>query len=983
MLDLGPPQQRAVLALLLIRLGEVVSAGAIVDAMWRESPPGTAANLVQGYVSGLRKVLGRETIVTRGGGYVLDVPAERLDARRFEELLAVARRAVAPAAAASVLREGLALWRGPALADFADAEFAQTEIRRLEASRRAAVDDRIDADLACGRHGEVLAELEALVADEPFAERAWRQLALACYRAGRQADALQACRRARALLGEELGIDPGPQLAELEQAILRQDPTLDLAAAPVAVTNLPTALTPFVGRQLELVDLAERLASARLVTLTGPGGCGKTRLATEAAARMASAWREGVWFVDLAPVATGDRVVEAVARALGVRGESGEPLTERLVSYLRMRRVLLVVDNCEQVIEASAGLVTRLLQGCPDVTVLATSREALGVPGEVRWPVPPLGIPPEDEEAMRPIEALSHDGVQLFVERATAAFPGFAPDREMLGAVSRICRRLDGLPLAIELAAARMTALSPHQLADRLDDLLGLLGQVRPADARHRTMRATLAWSWQLLDEGERTLLRRLAVFPGGCSLAAAEAMLADHDVERTAPGALVLGRLVDKSLMMRMAGVDGEPRYRMSEVVRQYALERLADAGEDELARRRCADVLAGFARRCLEEFDWERLGASSPRWPDRVEQERDNLRSVLNWSFAAGEDELAAWILAGTGFLWFLRGPVGEAVAWHERALASPGDNVARSKVAFHLTHFAMVEGDFARARAAAAQLRSLAAVLDDQRVVVDALCLSGWAAWAQGDREAARRFNEDAIAVADSVGYVLMAAFCRVMLARLAHQEADLPRAAELADHALQLYRGTDEPLYLGVMLDARAQIARSQGDLDRAQALAEESLRCVRAFGYLEGVASALATIAAVARARGDLDAARQGYVEALDICHRLGHRAGVMTAVEGLARLATAAGSDRPAARLWGAAEALRDALSVHVAAHERDEHDRDLADLRRRLGAEEFEAAWAAGRRLGLEDAAEEAKLLAARTTVAATTPSQPAPAGV
>src|SRR5512132_881103 len=543
-------KERALLADLLVHAGRVVAADRLVEDLWGDQPPGNPANTLQGRVSALRRALGPAgagLVVTRPPGYVLEVDAERVDAGRFEGLVAAAGRATG-AAAARLLEQALGLWRGAALVEFADQPWAQVEAR-----------------LAGGGQAGVVAELEGLVAEHPTRERLRGLSMLALYRSGRQADALGVYQATRTVLAEELGIDPSPELQRLHQAILVQDPTLD-AAAPerdLPRHNLPERLTSLVGREQELRDVAKLVEQHRLVTVVGPGGAGKTSLAVALAERLVAGHPDGVWLVELAALRDPALLAEVVAVTLGLGEEAAGPgialpaPAERLATFAADKAMLLVLDNCEHLVGACAELVGRLLQAGPRVRVLATSREVLGVPGEVVWPIPPLAVPDPAEadaagaggQAAAPEVLVGYDAVRLFVERATSADPGFVLDATSGPAVAELCRRLDGLPLAIELAAARVRALPPVELAARLQDRFRLLaGGARTLDPRQQTLRATVDWSWELLKDPDRRLLRRLSVFSGGWTIAAAETVCAGDGLE---PGDVLDGlfRLVDRSL--------------------------------------------------------------------------------------------------------------------------------------------------------------------------------------------------------------------------------------------------------------------------------------------------------------------------------------------------------------------------------------------------------------------------------------------------
>ncbi|GAA4688234.1 BTAD domain-containing putative transcriptional regulator [Pseudonocardia yuanmonensis] len=649
----GRSGERALLTLLALRAGRAVPVAGLIDDLWGDRLPDDPGNALQTRVSKLRRALAAAgapgVVVTRAPGYVLEVEPGRVDALRVPELVERALRAD-PARAEELLTEALALWRGEPLAEFADEAWAGPERARLAELRLAAIEERARLRLAAGRDAEVLAEVEPLVAAHPLRERLHAHRMTALYRAGRQAEALQVYADLRRALADQLGLDPSPELEALHDAVLRRHPDLDPPAVAQSRTYapLPARLTAVLGRDRERERVAQLCRDRRLVTLTGPGGAGKTTLATEAARTVPDRFPDGVVLVELAGVEDPARVPTAVVDALGLAGDAAVDPAERLVRALRDSRMLLVVDNCEHVVDACAVLVQRLLAGCPSLHVLASSREALAVPGEVQLPVRPLPVPPVDAG---PDELAGNDAVRLFAERAWAAAPCFVLDDSTLGPVAEICRRLDGLPLALELAAARVAVLPVDRIAERLSDRFALLtAGSRTAAARHRTLQATLDWSHALLDDEERVLLRRLAVFRGGWTLEEAEAACAGDPLS---VGAVldVLTRLVARSLVVDAHGGDG--RFRMLETVRAYAARRLDDAGERaEFARRHAEAVLA------LAEATAPLLrGRDQHAALARLRSERDNVDAALAWALdhVADAPEVGLRLVGALGWWWY----------------------------------------------------------------------------------------------------------------------------------------------------------------------------------------------------------------------------------------------------------------------------------------------------------------------------------------
>jgi len=683
-LGLGGPRRRALLALLLVAGGRVIPAERLAEDLWAGCPPPGAAGTLRAHVSRLRTLLSPDAMLaTQGGGYVL-TPGQ-LDAARFERLAGSGREALEggeAAAAANHFRAALGLWRGRALADVADVEPLAREGARLEELRLLTLEGRVEADLALGRHAEVTGELEGLVAEHPVRERLWRLLVLALYRSGRQADALAAYRRAREMLAEELGIEPGRELRALEQAVLRQEVP---APPPTARHNLPARLTSFLGREPELAALERLVGERRLVTLTGVGGAGKTRMALEFAAGAVNWFDDGVWLAGLSGVADQRLVGSVVADALGQRQSGDVPVTQALCSRLRSAELLLVLDNCEHLLGGCAELAVALLGSCPQLRVLATSREVLGVPGEAVYAVAPLPVPPESSDA----EALARaPAVRLFLERGRAAWAGpaaAAGAAAPVEIVTRICRELDGLPLAIELAAARTSVLSAEEIAARLADKFRFLADRRPmTDPRHRTLKTAIGWSYDLLSPDEGRVFLELSVFADGFTLAAGAAVCCGGD---EAVALDMVDRLVSKSLLAaEPAG--GRTRYRMLETIRQYAAELLAESGETERARWRHA---AEFLH--LAENDRE-LPVLLP--------EQGNFRAALEYTLSAGS-QAGPRLARALGGFWLARGLFAEAHGWLERALATdPADPHLRADLHRLLATVQFATGDVERAQA-----------------------------------------------------------------------------------------------------------------------------------------------------------------------------------------------------------------------------------------------------------------------------------------
>jgi len=667
---------RALLADLLLHLGRPVSADRLIEDLWGDDLPVHPAAALHSKVSRLRQALenaepgGGELVAFRPPGYLLQLDSDAVDEHRFGALIELASAAEDPRDRAALLADALALWRGPPLADFADAIFAQAAITRLEEQRLAALEDHAEARLALGEHTLLAGELGELVARHPLRERLRAAHMLALYRAGQQAEAVKSYTELRRRLADNLGLDPGPGLAALYQAILEQDPALQGAPAPPTLaarprTNIPGTLTGVVGRTAAVVELRALLNERRLVTLTGPGGVGKTRLALETATQSAAAFPDGVWLVELAgPAMTGTRApADLVLAALGIRDDSSMDPADLLADALHSSRMLLILDNCEHLIDQAAKLTTQLLQTAPELRVLVTSREPLMLAGEVVWAVPPLDLP-GPAAGPEPDALAQFSAVQLFVTRAGASAPGFRLDESNAQAVAALCRRLDGIPLALELAATRVRTLGVHELLARLDDRFRLLvtGH-RDAPARQQTLSAVIDWSWELLSEPERLVLQRLAVAADSCSLHAAEAICAEDGLD--VPG--LVARLVDRSLVAVTDGPDG-PRYRLLESVAAYGLQRLHQAGESAQLRLRHRRYYTSLAERASAHLH----GPGQRSWLRRLDAEAANLRRSLDSAIQDNDAAAALRMVNALAWYWFLRGRLTEARRALDQALA-----------------------------------------------------------------------------------------------------------------------------------------------------------------------------------------------------------------------------------------------------------------------------------------------------------------------
>jgi predicted ATPase/DNA-binding SARP family transcriptional activator len=685
--DVPGARLRAVLIALALRPNQVVPKTSLVDWVWGENPPADAANALQRLVSRLRKALPDTAVDGLTDGYRLTVDPDAVDAVRFERLVSASQAAGQDVPErARLLREASALWRGDAMQDVGLQESGAFDavVVRLEGLRLAAAEERFDAEIALGRAAELVTELTDLVAAHPTRERLVAALMRALNAAGRDNEALQLYQRTRETLADELGADPSPELSGLHVRLLRGELGGRRREEPLK-TNLRSELTSFVGRDAEVAAVRDLVEENRLTSVIGPGGAGKTRLAVETARTALAGLPDGAWLVELAATGPDADVAHAALFSLGLRdtlhGEnpSAEP-TDRFIAAMRERRALIVLDNCEHVIESAAMFAHRVLGECRGLRILATSREPLGITGEALWPVTPLALPEENAD---PSEIESSPAVQLLRDRAQAVRRDLATDAQQLATMARICRALDGMPLAIELAAARLRTMSVDQLAHRLDDRFRLLtGGSRIALPRHRTLRAVVDWSWELLSDDERRVLRRLSVFAGGAGLEAAEHVCSGDEIEPDSVLEL-LTSLTEKSLLIAdntdstdsTDRTQDAPRFRMSGTIREYAAQRLAEAGEAEAARQAHLDFFT-----LLTETAEPRLRLREQvAWLAVLQTEHDNIAAAMRGALATGHAQPAMRLAAASGWYWWLAGYRTEGLELLTAATKVPGETTA----------------------------------------------------------------------------------------------------------------------------------------------------------------------------------------------------------------------------------------------------------------------------------------------------------------
>jgi len=858
--DVAGARLHALLTRLALDAGRPVSVATLVDAVWGDAPPAEETNALQTLVSRLRRVLGAAAVQATPGGYRLAAAPGDVDAHRFEQLAAEGARSLRAGdhrGAAELLSSALALWRGPAMSGALGASDAlATPAARLADLHLAARIDHLETRLALDDAAGLVAELEALCGEYPLNERLVGQLIRALVASGRPADALGVYERLRGRLADELGVDPSAELQDLQLRLLRGEAQPERPTS-VRRTNLKAQLTSFVGREQEVASIGKSLERNRLVTLVGPGGAGKTRLASEAASCLVDTARDGVWLVELAPVTAGADVPQAVLDVVGLREgrvldrrktTTRDALT-RLVDGLGDKSVVLVLDNCEHLLDASASLADHLLAQCPDLHVLATSREPLGIVGEVLLAVPPLGQPSPTATAA---EALEYPAVRLFADRAAAASPGFAVDANSVATVIDIVRRLDGLPLAIELAAARLRSLALADIAARLSDRFRLLtGGSRTALPRHRTLRAVVEWSWELLGDDERLLVEQLAVFPSGVTVDSATA-ISDAPPEDVAD---LLASLVDKSLLQPVG--DGR-RTRMLETIREYGTEQLATRGELAAVRARHADHFFALM------FDAEAhlLTADQLPWFELLRAERENIVAALRYLCDVGDADRALQLAVSLSGYGMMTGLNDEMHVWLREALDVPGgtdDDLRVIGQALRLMAFSATAQSAEGVAEGMQELGRLAARLGAvDKPAIPWLHLVRIAAAFFGDDDKLVREYADAALAHDDVwvrasGHMFHSAY--------AENNGDVEQMRVHTEAARLLYEQVGERWGLAATTRGLAQLATLDGDLDAAVAAYERAMQLTTELHSRDDEGFLLGRLADLELRRGNIERAR--------------------------------------------------------------------------------------------------------------------------
>lgn len=998
------------LALLVLRHDQPLDRTWLAGTLWPDSTHAQSLYNLRQSLSNLRQTLaeaGPCLQPTQVNALTMDVSGAEVDVLAFDAGIADGQIAS--------LQRAVALYRGPLLEGCAE-EWALLERRAREENYLTALETLAVGALAHGEGAAAVAWLRSVIQVDPLREQAQRALLQALAAVGDYGAAVQTYRDLRLLLRRELNTDPDPQTRTLFDQIRREArsrlqgaPLRPLPTQSTPPRRLPCALTELVGRQAQVHQIVEELRSARLLTLTGTGGVGKTRLALAVAEEIAEEYPDGVFFVDLAPLSDPALIAQTVAGALAIREEGGRGLLSTLQEHLQTRTLLLFIDNCEHLLDGCARLAQTLLGHCRGLSILATSRQALGLTGEVAWRVPSMLTPAvswlgsRDGPLQKDWVSLlgEYESVELFVRRARAARPSFAMSAENAEAIAQICVQLDGIPLAIELAAARLRSLSVGEIQRRLDDRFRLLtGGSRTALPRQQTLRGLMDWSYDLLSAEERDLLRRLSIFAGSWTLEAAEKVCGGASLQGEHGEGIeerdlldLLASLIEKSLVVAET-TEVRTRYRLLETVRQYSWERLVESGESEWVSERHQAYYLEFATVAKPEL----TGPAQAVWMELMEREHDNVRQALErgsqatalriiaevWNFwflrghfSEGRQRLAsvlagdaareptptrARILCGAGALAWSQGDYQEARTLQEESLALSRKWEDRSGMAASLRSLGMiayVQCDYAMAHTFFADSLTLFRDEQDKRGAAASIGNLGNVAYVQGDYTSAQTRYEESLALQREVGNTRGIAASLNNLGIVAYEQGDYESARRFYAESLPLYEELGDRVGIAFSLVNLGNIFIDQGDYLSARPLIEASLKLRRELGDRRGIASSLNSMSNVAYEQRDYALARTLLEESLHLCQDLGNKGGIVFAFEGFATLAFKLEQPRRAARLWGAAEALRELINASIPPCELPHYHRLLDQACEAVGQEAFSNAWSEGSRFTLEQAIE------------------------
>ncbi len=1000
---------QALLAYLVLQRATPHSRRQLAFQLWPDSTEAQARTNLRSLIHRLRQALPDADAFLHIDAQMVQWRADApctLDVAAFEQALARAAQAGQrgdQTAARSALQEAVDLYRGDLLPGWYD-DWVLLERERLRQAFLAVLERLIVLLEHDQEYAVAIEHAQQLLRLDPLHEATYQYLMRLHALSGDRASAVRAYQTCVIVLERELGVEPSPATREAYERSLHLEAAAAAVEHPAGPSpnrqhhNLPLALTSFVGRATERAEVTSLLTGTRLLTLTGAGGCGKTRLALTVATDLVTVYHDGVWLVELASLADEALVPQAAATVLGVQEQAQRPLTATLVDALQSRDMLLVLDNCEHLIDACAHLAQILLVGCPQLRILATSREALGIAGETTWLVPSLPLP--DRQQLPPVAELAQvEAVRLFVERAAAVLPTFTLTRANAAAIAQICWRLDGIPLAIELAAARIKVLAVDQLATRLDHAMHLLTSgSRTALPRQQTLRAAIDWSYDLLAAPEQAVFQRLSVFAGGWTLEAAETVCVGHAI--AADDVLeLLAHLVDKSVVVVEPPHEGQVRYRLLEPMRQYAQEKLREAGETEATQQHHGRFFLALA----EQAEQELKGPDQLVWRDRLVQEHDNLRAAVQSAIERGDRERAVRLSGALVWFWSTYGYLSEGRKWLDLTLAHSADVPAavRAKALIGAGELMAYCGDDNAAHALYEEGLALSRRLGDERGIAGALnglgnmmylrgelvrakrfyeeslVLSraaedkwgmattlgnlGSTAWREGNPTAARALYEESLSLFRELGDKQQLAWALLGLGEAARYQDDSEKATLHFAESLAIFQSMG-PIRWGVarVLHGLGHVAHDQCDEMRAKTFFEESLIYWREAEEKRGIAHLLNHLGHTALQRGDFEQATIHFMESLALQREMAHSPGLAECLEALASLAGARRQSKRAARLFGAAAALRNTKPRGDPAHDA-EYNRNIATARAQLDDVTWEIAWAEGQALPLEQAIAEA----------------------
>lgn len=983
----GRRKTQTLLKVLLSERGRVFTQDQLIEILFPDLEPTKTARNLYGRIGEIRHALeptldkstDSQYVLNAGpGGYCFSKEVSCwLDTEEFEKQIKAAQaseRAGRWPEALDTYRQALDLYQGDFLAEDLYEEWTLSPRQHWRELYLTALSQCAECHARMGEYSQALEQCQKALKTEPGRESVYRQKMLYRSLAGQHGEALKVYSECVKVLQAHLNVKPSPETCALHEQISRGDLSSEGYPPPAgpARHNLPSSVTSFIGREREIIRIKWLLNTTRLLTLSGAGGSGKTRLALQVAKSLLKEYADGIWLAEFASLSDSKLIPQAVAAALGVREMRGQSLTETLADYLRPKKMLLVLDNCEHLIEACAQLAETLLQACPDLQVLATSREALGIAGETVWLVPSLSLPDDlpakvGEGASEKLPALKilrqYEAISLFIERALAGQPTFALTQKNAAAAVQICQQLDGLPLAIELAAARVKVLSAEEIAARLNDRFQLLtGGSRTALPRQQTLQAAMDWSFQLLSEAEKKLLRRLSVFAGGFTLEAVETTCAGDDLRkgdsRIAPTEILdlLTHLVDKSLVL-VENQPTETRYGLLETVRQYAWDRLRHAGETERLREAHVRFYLSFAEKAEPELE----GPLQATWLERLEQEQGNLRIALEYAKDRATDAGLRVATALSSF-WLVRGYITEGRSQMASVLAPTGNlerTITSAKALNAAGALAEGQGDYLTARAYHEESLAIFRELGDERDIAKTLQHLGFIAWKQGEYTRARSLSEEGLGLSQKLGDFSSIGDLLNNLGLIARAQGEYTQAKAFYEESLGINTKLGNKRAISYLFNNLGSVAENQGDYQTARTLYEKSLALRRELGDKPGIANSLNNLGSVALKQSDYASAHALYEEGLLLQRELRDRWNIAFLLEGTGVVSLAQGQLARAAHLCGAVAALRGAMRASLPPTNRAAFDRTVATIREKLEGKVFAAAWTQGQSLTLEQAIE------------------------